>query len=532
MTSGRPNVLLILADDMGFSDIGCYGSEIATPNLDALAAGGLRFSSFYNTARCCPSRAALLTGLYPHQAGVGLMVGRMNHPSYQGYLKEECVTLGDVLGGAGYYTGLSGKWHVGGHWPRRPGDPAREWSFGDPVRPLPTERGFQRFYGNPAGGGNYFNVRPLIDQDRIVEPQSGFYGTDAYTDAAIRMIDEAREAAKPFFVHLCYNAPHWPLHAWPEDVARYRGRYARGWDHVRTARHEQMKKLGIVDPKWPISPRDPDAPPWEDSGRREWEDARMAVYAAQVDCMDRNVGRIVRHLGETGRLDDTMIVFLSDNGGCAEYLSEKTQWLREVETTLQGEPVRIGNRPDLEPGPGSTFMSYDLPWANASNSPFRMFKHWVHEGGIATPAIVHWPKGLKDGGRIAREVCHEIDLAATIIDAAGASRPAEHKGKPVPPLEGESFLELLKGNPWSRRAALFWEHEGNRAVRDGPWKLVSRHPGGWELYHMERDRTELNDLAPGERDRVRAMAGLYGDWAARCGVVPWDELRNDPRYRA
>jgi arylsulfatase A-like enzyme len=529
-SGARPNVLLILADDMGYADIGCYGSEIRTPNLDRLAAGGLRFSQACNCARCCPTRASLLTGLYPHQAGVGHMVDDKGHRGYQGYLRHDCVTLGEVLGEAGYLTGLAGKWHVGGLFRRVP--EARDtWDLNDPRRPLPTHRGFQRFFGNPAGGGSYFNVMPLIDQDRIIEVPEGFYTTDNYTDAALRMIGEAREAGRPFFVHLCYNAPHWPLHAWPEDIARYRGAYMQGWDVLRCSRHEQLKGLGILSREWAISPRDENSRPWESVADKEWEDARMAVYAAQIDRMDRNIGRIVDCLERTGVLADTLILFLSDNGGCAEFLKENGRRESEPPFTRDGRPVITGNIPGLMPGGPETFMSYDLPWANASNSPFRLFKHWVHEGGIATPLIAHWPRRVAPGG-ICHEPLHVCDVAATIIEVAGAKYPREHRGHAIQELEGESFAAVLAGRRWRRCRPVFWEHEGNRAVRQGPWKLVSRHPGPWELYDMDRDRTELRDLAGRNAAKARELARLYEDYARRCDVLPWEEVRRRRGERA
>jgi arylsulfatase len=518
-----PNILLVLCDDMGFSDIGCYGSEIATPNLDRLAARGVRFSHAYNCARCCPSRAALLTGVYPHQAGIGDMVGNRGTPAYQGYLRDDCVTLGEVLRSAGYRTGLSGKWHVGGHWRRSP-DARDSWKFGDPTKPIPTDRGFDRFYGNPAGGGSYFNIMPLVDQDRIIDTPEGFYATDAYTDAAIRMMEEAVEVRKPFFVHLCYNAPHWPLHALPEDIAKYRGTYRQGWDAVRTARHEQLKGMGLLNARWPISPRDPDAPAWEGPVLQDWEDARMAVYAAQIHCMDRNIGRAVRRLESLGVLDQTVILFMSDNGGSAEFLAEEGWRQREIPVTRDGRPVKVGNHPGLEPGPGTTFMSYGLPWANASNSPFRRFKSWVHEGGISTPLIAHWPAGIGSSA-ICHEPCHFVDIAATVMDLAGARYPQEFRGRRITPLQGESFLPVLRGRPWTRTRPMFWEHEGNRAVRCENWKLVNRHPGAWELYDIREDRTEQNDLAGRYPDVVADLARAYDAWAAECGVEPWDEVR-------
>jgi arylsulfatase len=517
----RPNLLLLLADDMGYSDIGCFGAEIRTPHLDQLAAGGLVFSQAYNCARCCPSRAALITGLYPHQAGIGHMVQDFGLPGYQGRLSANCVTLAELLGRAGYLTGLTGKWHVGGFWSRNPKHRGL-WTFGDPTRPLPTDRGFDRFWGNPAGGGSYFNVMPLVAQDRIIDPPEGFYTTNDYTTAAIRIMEEAAGRGQPFFVHLCYNAPHWPLHALPEDIARYRGQYLKGWDAVRGARHEELKRRGLLDPRWPISARDEQVPAWEDARLREWEDARMAVYAAQVDCMDRNIGRIVARLKELGALDNTLMVFVSDNGGSAEFLAENGRREHEAPVTRDGRPVRIGNIPGLEPGGPDTFMSYGRPWANASNAPFRLFKSWVHEGGISTPLIAHWPQGIRGG--VTHEVCHFIDIAATLLEVGGAGYPGEFNGRPVTPLEGESFAPLLAGRPWTRRQPLYFEHEGNAAVRHGRWKVVRRRPGPWELYDMVEDRTELRNLAEADPGRVAELGKLYDAWAARCGVAPWEEV--------
>ena len=526
--SPRPNILLILADDMGFSDIGCFGSEIPTPNLDRLAARGLRMTQMYNCARCCPSRAALLTGLYPHQAGIGHMVqNRGGLPAYQGYLRDDCVTIAEVLRAAGYRTALAGKWHVGGFWGRGPKDRER-FRFGDPQRPLPTDRGFDRFYGNPAGGGSYFNVWPLIDQDRLIEVPDDFYGTDNYTTAAIRYMEEAVADQQPFFVHLCYNAPHWPLHARPADIARHRGRYRQGWDAVRTARHERLKGLGLLDARWPISPRDPQAPAWSDAALPDWEDARMAVYAAQVDRLDQNVGRAVQRLEELGVLDNTLIVFVADNGGSAEFLKENGRAEAELPVTREGQPVRVGNIPGVEPGGPATFMSYDLPWANASNSPFRRFKSWVHEGGIATPFVAHWPRAIAPG-QVRHDAAHFVDLTATLLDVAGAKHPHEHRGRAVTPLEGESFAALLAGQAWRREKPLLWEHEGNAAVRRDNWKLVRMHPGAWELYDLERDRTELTNHADRYPELVRELAALYDDWARRCGVLEWDQVRKLPR---
>lgn len=516
----QPNVLLILCDDMGFSDLGCFGAEIATPNLDRLAGNGLRMSQMYNNARCCPSRAALLTGVYPHQAGVGHMVQDRGIKPYQGYLREDCVTFAEVLQPAGYHTGYVGKWHTGGHWNRFDGA-ERNWRFDDPTHPTPRSRGFERFYGNLAGGGSYFNIH-LVEDERLLELPDEFYTTDDYTHAALRFMDEAKGQGKPFCLHLCYNAPHWPLHALPGDIEKYRGRYRKGWDAVRTARHEALKGLGIVDPKWDISPRDAEAHPWTDESHPDWEDMRMATYAAMVDRVDQNVGCIVERLEATGQLDNTLILFVSDNGGCAEPVGPGKRGM-EIQVTREGHAMQWGNLRELEPGAPHTFMSYDLPWANASNSPFRRFKHWVHEGGIATPLIAHWPKGIVPGA-IRHEAAHFIDITATIYELAGASYPAEHGAHAIQPLEGESFAALLAGGEWQRQEPIFFEHEGNCAVRDGATKIVRRHRGDWELYDMEADRTELTDLAETRPNDLKRLTARYDEWAARCGVVPFDQL--------
>jgi arylsulfatase A-like enzyme len=517
----RPNLILILADDMGFSDLGCYGAEISTPNLDRLAGEGIRFTQAYNCARCCPTRASLLTGLYPHQAGVGHMVQNRGFRPYQGYLRDDCVTVAEALRLGGYRTLMSGKWHCGGLYARNDPD---DWRVGDPERPLPPDRGFVEWYGTPAGAGSYYNPRPLMHNYTFVEPEGeDYYYTDAVSDQAARMIREAAGKERPFFLHVSYTAPHWPLHAPEEDVARYQGRYRDGWDAIRTARHEELKGMGILDDKWPISPRDERAPGWEDVEGQEWEDRRMAVYAAQVDRMDAGIGRILVALRESGVEQDTLVVFLSDNGGCAELLREDGQRAREWPTTREGKPMRFGNIPGLMPGDATTYQSYDLPWANASNTPFRLYKHWVHEGGISTPLIAHWSAAVAEGA-IVHAPIHVVDMMATFIDVAGVGYPSEYEGRAIQPLEGESFLPALLGADWQRERPILWEHEGNRAVRDGRWKLVNKYPGDWELYDMVEDRTELNDLAGVNETQVVKMVKAYEEWAARCGVLPWEQL--------
>ncbi len=504
-----PNIVLILADDLGYSDIGCYGSEIATPHLDRLAKEGVRFTQFYNTARCCPTRAALLTGLYPHQAGVGHMTEDQNRPGYRGNLHRECVTIAELLRAAGYQTMMCGKWHV-----------TRYTAQAGPKHTWPLQRGFEKFFGTIAGGGSYFNPVTLCRDNEFVAPSGEFYKKDAIAEQAAQYIDQAARAGRPFFLYVAFTAPHWPLHAKPADLARYRGKYASGWDVVRDQRHKRMIQLGVVRPEWPLTPRDERVRPWVEVPHRAWHERRMEVYAAQVDSLDQGVGRILEELRRTGQEHKTLVMFLSDNGACAEEIA--AAWRNPVipDKTLDGRPVQVGNDTNFLPGDADTFQSYGVPWANVSNTPFRLYKHWVHEGGIATPLICRWPSVLRGNGRLTHQVGHVIDLMPTCLEAARVKYPASFGGYRLKPLEGTSLLPILRGETLTR-GMLFWEHEGNRAVRDGKWKLVARHRGPWELYDMEADRTEMNDLAAKFPALVTYMAKAYEEWAKRAGVEPW-----------
>jgi len=525
----RPNVLLILADDLGFSDIGCYGSEIATPNLDRLAANGMRFSQMLNCARCCPTRASLLTGLYPHQAGVGLMVKDQELPAYRGFLGPHCVTLAEALGDAGYRCASAGKWHIGGEFARN--DPT-DWTAPDPVRPLPVDRGFVEWTGTPAGAGSYFTPKPMFDGHRVIEPaDDSFYYTDFVTETAVAQIGRALDAGQPFFEYIAYTAPHWPLHAREEDIARYRGRYAGGWDRLRDERHARLAALGLLDPLPKLSPRAPECPAWADAPNREWEAERMAVYAAQVDRMDQGIGKIVEFLRKRGAERNTLILFLSDNGGCRETIGPNVA-AREWPRTRDGRAVRFGNDPAVMPGGADTYQSYGPAWANASNTPFRLFKCFAHEGGISTPLVAHWPDSIAPGS-VCHRLSHVIDIAPTLLEAAGITPPTERSGNPRPPLAGNSFFAHLRGGPDTpREEPVFLEHIGNRMVRAEEWKLVSRQPGDhWELYRIREDRAELHDLADRYPDIVARLARQYDDWAAACGVRPWADISRRPARR-
>jgi len=529
-TKTRPNVVLILNDDMGYSDLGCYGGEIETPNLDRLAAGGLRFSSFYNTARCSPSRASLLTGLHPHQTGIGILTYDSGPEGYAGNLNHRCVTIPQVLQANGYRTYMSGKWHVSSNLKT----PTDSW---------PMQRGFDKFFGTIIGAGSFYDPNTLTRGNENVEHEArrpGWFYTDAISDQAVAYIDEhCRDTnGTPFFAYVAYTAPHWPLHAHDEDIARYRGRFDAGWDALRETRLEKLVASGILKAHWKLTDRDPTQPPWreaeQDEQFRAWTLRCMEVYAAQVDRMDQGIGRVVQALERNGQLANTLVIFLADNGACAEDIPEDVTVDELVDKlmiarreTRSGEPVHFGNDVTRMPGPENTYQSYGVAWANLSNAPFRLYKHWIHEGGISTPLIAHWPAGIdaNENGTIRHAPGYLPDIMATIVDASGATYPSTVDGHAVDALEGQSLLPVFaKDATGEHRRPMFWEHEGNAAVRIGKWKLVRRYPRAWELYDMDADRTELHDLAAGEPERVRQMAAQYDAWAKRCGVLPRDRI--------
>lgn len=498
----RPNIVVIMTDDMGFSDLGCFGSEIQTPNLDRLAGDGLRFTQFYNTGRCCPTRASLLTGLYAHQAGMGGMTADEGpaRPGYRGRLMDRCVTIAEVLKPAGYRTIQTGKWHVG--------DKQKSW--------WPLGRGFERCFGSPAGGGFYFRPsafkqpRQVVRGNTVVfdqqnDPPQGWYTTDAYTDEGIEYVKESIADQKPFFWYLAYNAPHFPLKAKPADIKKYRGKYIGGWDQLRRERHRRLVELGIIDASWKLSERAAKVPAWNDlpAEQKDKQDLRMATYAAMIDCIDQNVGKVISELERLGVYKNTLILFLHDNGGCSEG------------GTL-GKNSGTG-----ECGTADSFAYYGQCWANASNTPFRKFKKYIHEGGIATPLIAHWPLGIDPNlnGTFVRQPTHVIDLMATCVDVGKASYPRVFADKKIIPLEGKSLQPFFRGQPVQRDEALYFEHMGNRGVRDGKWKLVAFKGREWELYDLEKDRTELNDLAKQEPAIVEGLAAKYERWAERCFVT-------------
>lgn len=515
----RPNVILVLVDDMGFADLGCTGSEIRTPNIDQLAQDGVLLSAMYNCARCCPTRASLLTGLYPHNAGVGHMGTDLGTPAYQGFLRNDSATIAEHLRAGGYRTLMSGKWHVAGDFQPRDYD---LWRPGDLEHPTPRQRGFDRFYGFLDGAAHFFSPHYVMEDDtRVLDVPEGYYITDAITDKAFAMIEDAVAEDSPFFLYLAHMAPHWPLHAWPEDIARYDGVYRAGWDAIRTARHETLNGSGVLQANWDISARDADVPPWETVEHKDWEANKMATYAAMVDRLDQSIGRLVSELKRLDQFDDTLILFLSDNGGCAEFMAEDGWAQFYPDLTHDGRQITMGNVPDLAPGDACTFQSYDKPWANVSNAPFRLFKHYVHEGGISTPLIAHWPRGIV-AQKPVHAPCHVVDLLPTILDAAGVAPLQELDGHEIQSLQGESLMSVFQGKDWAREHPIFFEHEGNAAVRLGQFKLVRLHGQNWELYDMEADRTELHNLIHGDGPRARDMRRQFDDWAQKTGVLPWN----------
>ncbi len=523
-----------MSDDMGYSDIGCYGGIINTPFLDGLAANGLRYTQFYNTARCCPSRAALLTGVYQHQAGIGHMVDTHGTDIYDGDLSKNVVTIAEVLKDAGYYTYMSGKWHVTPYKSDETNPTKQNW---------PMQRGFDKFFGTIHGAGSFYDPNSLTRDNQFIAPSEDFYYTDAISDNAVSYI-ENHETDSPFFLYVPYTAAHWPMHAKTEDIEKYKGKFDTGWDEMRDQKYAKMLELGLIKPEWKLAKKD-DILSWEETERKEWYSSLMEVYAAMVDNMDQGIGRILSSLDDKGIKDNTLIFFLQDNGGCAEEFGfrkniepnhidvdpdtiqpmKKDEFQTEMvpKYTRDGRPVLSGI--GLEPGGPNTYLGYGKPWANASNTPFRMYKHWVHEGGIATPLIVHWPEGVSSKNEFRNDPGHLIDLMATCIDVADAEYPKIYNDNSIIPMEGISLKPTFENKSLEKRA-IFWEHEGNKAVRYGNYKLVSKWNEkaeyAWELYDMDVDRSETNDLAGDLPDKVQELESMWMAWAIKAGVRNWD----------
>lgn len=501
----KPNIVVILSDDMGFSDIGCFGSEISTPNIDRLAREGLKMTQFYNAGRCCPSRAALLTGLYPHQAGVGDMVKYKGLPAYQGYLNEHSATIAELLKEqAGYNTIVSGKWHVGLQ-----------------KSALAYNRGFDKSFTMLNNGSSYFNSSPLyndgskitfmLNDQEITRTDTSKYLTQAITDFAVKSLEEIKNDQKPFLMYVAYNAPHWPIQALPGDIAKFKGQYLKGWDVLRKHRYEKQLALGIIKKQWALSSRDKRAPAWNSLSAEEKEkwDNRMAIYAAMVYRMDACIGEILTKLKQLGKDKNTIILFASDNGGSADEV-------RSLKTVIQKNG---------EPGSVNSIDSYEIPWGNVSNTPFKLFKRNTHEGGIATPLIAWYPGHIK-AGSIGSNVGHLIDLMPTCLELAGVTYPVQFKNRELTPLAGKSLIPVFTGKKNNVERTLFWEHEGSRAIRKGKWKLVAEPKQPWELYDLEADRSEMNNLAAKYPAKVIELEREYEAWADKVGVVDWERIKD------
>lgn len=508
---GLPNIVIIMSDDMGYSDISPFGGEIDTPNLSKMANNGLRFGQFYNNARCCPTRASLMTGVYPHRAGIGHMTNPPNDATmhnygtkeYQGYLSKNTVTLAEVLKEAGYATLMSGKWHLGAH-------KKEMW---------PLQRGFEKFYGIIAGAANHFqpkHPRGITRGNNPEDVSDDYYSSDAFTSEAINFISESKNKhpEKPFFLYLSYTAPHWPIQAPKEVVDKYKERYCEGWQTLRLERYERMKEMGIIDSGWPLTAQD--SPDWDtllDKEKQEEMNLRMAIYAAMVDRMDQNIGRLMSELKNQGELENTLVLFLNDNGACAEF-------------------SELGDGPasQLETEKGYA-LTYGRAWANASNTPYRKYKHWLHEGGIATPFIVQWPAGIDkslEGAFVHSTYGFLPDLMATCLDLAKVEYPKTYNGYPIEPHVGKSLVPVFTDTTHKvHHEPIFWEHEGNKAVRMDTYKLVSdwdENGGDWELYDMKKDRTETHNIIEDYPEVANKMIAQYEEWADKNNVLNWNEI--------
>lgn len=522
----RPNIMVIMVDDMGYSDLGCFGGEIHTPNLDGLANNGMRFTQFFNAGRSCPSRAALMTGLYAQQAGIMAMGQSLN---------TECVTIPEVLKTAGYHTAMTGKWHLSltqgiGNNADQMAWLSHQNTFNNrpfaPIETYPCNRGFDEHWGTIWGVVNHFDPFSLVHNEEPIYTDaipSDFYSTDFITDKTIDLIDDLSAKEEPFFMYVAYNAPHWPLHAKPEDIKKYDGMYDEGWDVMREKRYARMVELGLISPEQTPVSRNESGRLWENETDKEFQAANMEVHAAMIDCVDQGVGRIIQKLKETGEYDNTIIIFSSDNGASSENYGIGE--FDRHDRTRDGQMVTHDSR---TPGDQLSYNYLGTGWAGAINTPFRYWKAESFHGGIAAPTIVHWPAGMKSGkGSIVNEPCHFIDIMPTCIALAGAEYPSTYNGHSIKPLaaEGRSLLPLISGEgEWNGERTLFWEHENGRAVRVGNWKMTSLRNGGWQLFDLSTDYSETNNVAAEHPDKVREMKTLWNNWAKSVGLKVEEEM--------
>ncbi len=517
MQNQATNVVIFLADDLGYSDIGGYGGEIRTPNLDRLANQGVKLSNFHNTPRCSPSRASLLTGIHPHQTGIGILTGNNEaEGGYAGNLNNRCATIAEVLKENGYITAMTGKWHL----TNSPNKPNGAW---------PTERGFDNFFGTLDGCATYFRpgtlTRGLENIEHEAENNPDFFYTDAIADEAVKFLAE-KPAEKPYFLYVPFTAPHWPLHAREETVKSYAGTYDAGWDVIRAKRLDRQKALGIIPQETELSPRDARVLAWEDEPEKQWQSRRMEVYAAMVTEMDNAIGKILKQIEDNNEWENTIIIFLSDNGACSETLplDEIAEFRRAknlMDTrTRDGRKVVLGNDPDVMPGGEDTYASYGVAWANVSNTPFRLYKRYTHEGGVMSPFIIHWQAGNLANGKVNTSTFQLVNVAPTLYDALGVTYPDNLNGSKLEPLAGGSMLPALISAE-SANSQLWWEHIGNAAIIRGKWKLVRQYDWNWELYDLTTDRNELKNLASANPDLVAELSAEWEKLANRYGVIPF-----------
>ena len=527
----RPNIIIIMADDLGFSDLGCYGGEIETPNLDLLAAGGMRFTQFYNTSRCCPTRASLLTGLYPHQAGIGRMTMDDGQPGYRGFLTENTVTIAEVLKEAGYNTGMTGKWHISETRRLEP-EKQLKWlahqenygPFSDTTQ-YPTARGFEKYFGNIWGVVDYFDPFSLVNgKEQVMSVPDNYYHTDAISDTTVAYVEQFSRQQKPFFLYVAHTAPHWPIQALPEDIAKYENVYKKGWQAIRANRYKKMLELGLFDSgSAPLAPWMFPEEEWSDNKDGEWDAHAMAVHAAMVDRMDQGIGRLINKLKELDELDNTLILFLSDNGGSAEDPSRFGPGFDRAGSTRDGRPVVFPKVKSAEnmPGPQTIHAGIGPQWAHTINTPFKSFKSKIFEGGICTPMIAHWPHGIKAKNAITTEMGHVVDFMATCVQLANAEYPEEFNGSKISKQQGQSLLPIFDKGERQDPEFIFWEHFGSKGLRQGKWKLVQLgNDAKWQLFDLDKDRTETNDLSQQHPDVVASMKTEWEEMAAATQVYP------------
>jgi len=527
----RPNLVLILADDLGYSDLGCFGGEVHTPNLDSIATKGVRMTRFYNTSRCCPTRASLLTGVYNHMAGIGEMTEARNTPGYYGRLTNNVVTIAEVLKSAGYNTAMSGKWHVSNTIEQKPASAQMDWLNHHTVHPLfspieqyPVNRGFDKYFGNIWGVVDFFDPFSLVSGTTpIANVPKGYYHTDAINDTAVAYVKELATKDEPFFLYVAETAPHWPLQALPEDIEKYKDTYKKGWDVIRQQRYARMQQLGLINAaSAPLSRRIEDDLKWENNPDTAWDARAMAVHAAMIDRMDQGIGRIMAALRASGELDNTLVIFLSDNGASPEDCARYGPGFDRPGETRNGEKIIYDVDKKVMPGPETTYSSIGRRWANVANTPFRYAKADSYEGGVRTPFIISWPAGMKAAkGSINRQTAHVMDLMATFTDLANAKYPATYKGQPIVPMQGISLKPVLLNKSMRGHAILCNEHFGAKYIRNDRWKMVTRSgEKNWHLYDMEHDETEGNDVAAKHPDLVKELDSAWQQWAIENHVLP------------